>query len=202
PKTALEGRFAFERWRARALVVAGAHRCASSEASGCPGRTKVCGGGPRAFPRSDAGHAQDSQFQAAHEALAGLFSDLVVVSLHGMAEDGISLSDGSSGPVEANSLLGRAARALAAAFPGERVTACQAGAGVPLAERLCGRTNLQGRLVNGARPPCGPIPITTRGRFLHIEQSMAVRAGPARLVEALTDALPGRQEEPRPAPAE
>lgn len=190
PLTPAQGRLAFSRWRARALVVAGAHRCSGTLPSPCSGKTAVCGAEREAFRESDAGHSTSTLFQVTHEALLAFDPQLTVISLHGMADEGISLSEGTRRTVSSSSLLARAARALAGAMPTERITACQAGAGVPIARRRCGLTNVQGRLVNGSPAPCRlPAPLST-GRFLHIEQSFLVRRDPGRLVDALTAALP------------
>jgi hypothetical protein len=172
---------------ARALVVSGTHRCASST-PGCSGSSDVCGP-PDGFRESDAAHATNSIFQRAHVALATTFVGDVVISVHGMAGDGVSLSDGTTDPVDSDSPVARVAAGLVAAGI-EGVTACNTGTDVTVEERLCGTTNVQGRHLNGSPDACTTNADSSSKRFLHLEQSLDVRMRPDDVAAALATALP------------
>lgn len=176
----------FEALEARALIVSGTHRCAGTTSSGCDGTTSACGA-PAPYLDSDAAHNLASMFSAAHVTLSGTFAEDVVASLHGFGQDGASISDGTTDDVDASAPSARLAAALAARFAD--VTSCNAGAGVPVEVRLCGTTNTQGRHLNGSPNACLEPGTTTRGRFIHLEQSRAVRADRAGVIAAFRDAL-------------
>ena len=168
---------------ARALIVSGTHRCANSEAVVCDGTTGVCGGSSQPYPVSDPAHDTESTFHRMHVGFADAFEDAVVVSVHGMARDGVSLSNGTSSPVAADSPVARLAAGLVAEGV-EDVTACNDGAGVPRELHLCGGTNVQGRYVNGSPEACTERAPAATDRFIHIEQSRAVRDAPDRVQAA------------------
>lgn len=171
---------------ARALLVSGTHRCANTAASGCDGTTSACGASAP-YPESDVAHATDTIFHRAHVALADVLFAELFLSVHGMAGDGVSLSDGTTGDVDTDTPVAQIAQALdAAGF--ENVTACNPGAGVPQDERLCGTTNVQGRHLNGAADACSDAADTASKRFVHMEQSRAVRDRPELVGAALATA--------------
>jgi len=170
-----EARALFERVSARALVVTGSHRCASPERSACDGTTSVCDASALPFRRSDAAHNADTDFQAAHEALYAFAPSDLYVNLHGMSAAGVRVSDGTQDATDSTSPLSRFAAALSAAYPSESIEACSPGAGVSVATSLCGTTNVQGRLVNASADACSARATSASGRFLHVEQSRAVR---------------------------
>ncbi len=172
---------------ARALVVSGAHRCANA-AAGCEGTSTACGD-PPGYRESDPAHATGSIFHRAHVALADVFFGDTVVSVHGMDDDGVSVSDGTTDPVDADAPVSRVAAALVAADITE-VTACNAGAGVPVNERSCGTANVQGRQLNGSPDACTTSASSSSKRFVHLEQSPDVRARAPDVVAALATALP------------
>lgn len=163
----------FERIGARVLIASGTHRCANT-AAGCTGSSTACGE-PSGYRESDAAHFAVATFQRAHEGFAARFADDVVISVHGFAQDGASLSDGTTAAVAEDAPAARLARALVAVGI-EGVTSCNPGAGVDVAERLCGTTNVQGRHLNGSPDACNARPPGASGRFVHLEQSRAVRS--------------------------
>ncbi len=55
--------------------------------------------------------------------------------------------------------------------------------------RLCGTTNVQGRHLNGASQPCTEAAASASGRFIHLEQSAAVRAQAELVIAALAAAM-------------
>lgn len=180
----------FQELRARALIIAGAHRCASAERSPCSGRTEACGGG--AYRISDAAHFPRTFLQAAHRALIGLDPRPVAVSLHGMVSrsaDAI-LSDGTVSPSGPDALVNRLRAGLRSR--GVRAASCNWPADGEQA--LCGTTNVQGRLYNGSADPCTEAARASCGLFLHVEQARTLRKEPAPLVEAFREVIPAPTE--------
>ena len=171
---------------ARALLVSGTHRCANPTPSGCDGTTSACGES-EAYRESDVAHATDSLFHRAHVGLADALPADLFISIHGMAGDGISLSDGTTDAVDSDAPVSTLAAALVAAGI-EDVTSCNPGAGVPHEERLCGTTNVQGRHLNGSTEACTESATTSSKRFIHMEQARAIRENPELVSAALATA--------------
>ncbi len=185
-----EGVEAFDRMDARGLVVAGTHRCANVAESPCDGTTDVCGEDAAPYRESDMAHVVDSVYQVAHELLSDQHEEAWVVSLHGMAADGVSLSDGTHEPADPGDPIVALYDALETALPGEYVTACSEFDGAVVDERLCGTTNAQGRYVNGSGDACSEAAAASSARFLHLEQSPDVRDDFDRVLDAMDSVLP------------
>ncbi|UJR85036.1 hypothetical protein [Sandaracinus amylolyticus] len=185
--TEAESAAIFARTGARAVLIAGTHRCGSDRDSGCDGTADACGAGA-AVRESDMAHATDSIFHAAHLALASAYAGALVVGVHGMSESGISVSDGTSGDTTATSTVARFARALHTRFPTESITTCNdfGDPDVPHDARLCGTTDVQGRHLNGAPDACVDAASAASGRFLHVEQNGRFRPEES---DAIADAL-------------
>lgn len=181
-----EARVLFERTSGRALLVSGTHRCANA-ALACSGRSTVCGDAPASFHESDMAHNVATAFHRAHEALSARFFETLVVSVHGFGLPGASLSDGTNDALPGASPVAALAVALSMRFAD--VTSCNAGAGVALDERLCGTANVQGRHLNGVADVCGDFAASASGRFVHLEQSRALRDAPERVADAFVEAL-------------
>lgn len=176
---------------ARALLVAGTHRCASLAPSGCDGFTAACEGTPTRYRESDMAHNNHSVFQLAHEILAANFADDIVLSLHGMVGTGGIISDGTLIPTSSTALVARFTRELAALVADQPIISCNAWPGVDSAENLCGTTNTQGRYLNGIiEDHCLQAAIYSSGRFLHLEQGRDLRARGVELITALDRTLP------------
>ncbi len=199
PDTLTRGRAAFARREVSALLVAGSHRCASPRPSQCDGRTGVCGGG--LFRVSDPAHTADSAFHEVHEVLVTRRPETLVISLHNMRGAGVSLSDGTRGPVSADSPVALAARSIARDLPQYTITTCNPGAGVPVEERLCGTTNVQGRHLNGSDDPCDEPVRRGSGRFLHLEWNTDMPLDDADALLDLMLDLPAPGSPAGPAPA-
>jgi hypothetical protein len=105
-----------------------------------------------------------------------------------MSRAGVSLSDGTSREVTASAPVSRLAAALVAEGV-EEVTSCNSGAGVPRQLHLCGSTNVQGRHLNGSPQACTVSASAASGRFVHLEQSSAVRADPSTILDAFAQAF-------------
>jgi hypothetical protein len=112
-RTALQGADLFRRLKARALMIAGAHRCANADFSPCSGTTVACG--PlEPYRSSDVAHAAQTAFQAAHKALVPCGGARVAVQLHGnglAACPDLFISNGTLNPRRTTlDLYARAAR--------------------------------------------------------------------------------------------
>lgn len=178
----------FRRLRARAYVLAGTHRCANAERTPCDGATDVCG--TSYYRVSDPAHFTDGPFQAAHEALAALWPASLSFSVHGHSDsscEDVFLSSGVGAD------LGPLVPALRERLLAEGgITVGAAGIGGSSCT-LTGGTNVQGRFSNGSAAPCTKAATAASGRFLHAEQSRAVRTEAAlteKLARALETVLP------------
>ncbi|QSQ23838.1 hypothetical protein JY651_02305 [Pyxidicoccus parkwayensis] len=182
---------------ARALLITGANRCADVAASPCSGTTRVCG--TAGLRLSDAAHYANTFFTAAHRALRDTYPAGIAVSVHGMDVEGDGpeaavVSDGTSKD-RAGSLSVRLRNALNRHLPAspQRAFSCNASDDSGKHRTLCGTTNVQGRIDNGASDACFADATAASDRFLHLEQSAKLRAtGPASdaVTQALADTVP------------
>lgn len=178
--TLTQGVEAFFDGGARALIVSGAHRCASAVELACSGVTSVCGTHDGAYRESDAAHNPASVFHAMHVALAERYGSHAAVSLHGVGRNEVVVSDGTELGTGAGSPIGAAAAELVEALDGEaEVMSCNGVPGMVPTDRHCGTTNAQGRHLNAVNDVCLDTAADARGRFLHLEQPMHVRETPA-----------------------
>lgn len=173
----------------RALITSGTHRCANTQASQCSGQTAVCTGSLAPYPESDMAHTLTSRFHSAHVAVSERFSNDLVVSLHGFADNGVSLSNGTSDAIDASDPVARLAMALEQRLPNEAITTCNAYDGGNHALRLCGTTNVQGRHLNGSANACTVSADQASQRFIHMEQSLGIRRGELDAVQGAFKAL-------------
>lgn len=191
------GKELFAQLGARALVVAGAHRCASADVVTCTGTTEICGEAS-GYRTSDAAHASDSLFQVFHEALIDVLVDDWVINLHGMSDEGISISDGIESSTDTSGAAARVAHAMYRQLREHgdsalsTLTTCIDGLRrITHENRLCGRNNLQGRYANGSANSCTDDAPDASGRFIHVELSDPVRENHLQdLVDAFAAALP------------
>lgn len=184
------GRRIFEDLGARALFIAGAHRCASATTSDCSGTFPACGGGP---PRiSDVAHNARTFFQAAHRAALNFASPPRALSIHGQSSEPteVIISDGTALRAPAAADVNRLRSRLLES--GLTVRCCNAP-DEPESE-MCGSTNVQGRLYNGSADPCRTPARKASGLFLHIEQSRSVRDDPLALIAALKEVIPAEMD--------
>jgi len=187
--TERQGLELFNALRARVFIVASTHRCASTMESGCDSDADICGRG-EGPPESDMAHALGSVFMNVHRFYAETFPEDLVVSLHGMGKGGISVSDGTTFPTHDSAPVARFAKALQVVFPDEHITSCNEFPGAKVDQRLCGTTNVQGRHVNGiVLDACSEMATRSAGRFIHIEQSLAVRKSWERVADAFEQIL-------------
>ena len=178
----------FSALSAQAMIISGTHRCASSEPSGCSGTTSTCGNS-QGYSISDPAHNTRSIFHLAHEEITEHHLDDIVISIHGMSGDGISVSNGTNFDVADDSLVARLSEDLKFRMGEENTTSCNSYNTANLDARLCGSTNTQGRHLNGSTEPCSIAATIASERFLHIEQSRELRENPSHLISALQTVL-------------
>lgn len=192
--------YVFSETKARALILSSSHRCAKSLANKCTGNDgepirSNCAG-RSAYHNSDAAHAVQTTFMAAHEQLSTSFPEAVFASLHATKSEEFVVSDGTSNPLTERGprVVAELAKRLGAGISDRRVNVCnrmlpeqmdEAPSNVALAQseealNICGSTNVQGRHLNGAKDACkarvskSGAELTASGRFLHIEQPIAL----------------------------
>jgi hypothetical protein len=185
-----EGVRMFEEVQARALFLSGAHRCANEEPTPCGiGKTDACNG---RYRTSDSGHVRASFFQSAHEATLRLPDAPVAISLHEHADkagDPVAIvSSGVKTELSPAALPNRLRRILVDL--GVEARSCNLAGDGPL--RLCGETNVQGRVSNGSAEPCRERAREVSGRFLHLEQDAWLLSHPHLVRRALEQLFPAQ----------
>src|SRR5215468_5890678 len=202
-----EGSDIFQGLAARALFIAGTHRCANPDTeSGCSGTTKACGGDSIPVRISDAPHFTGNFMYAGHSAALRLDPQPISLNLHGNSTEpvDVTLSDGTLFAGDRTDLVQQLRKALKARFrpPPRKGAAAKTNQSVKkvkscnwppdglTADNLCGTTNAQGRLSNGSPEPCRMDATSASGLFLHIEQHQNIRDDPSLLIQALQDVLP------------
>ena len=187
-----EGTTVFQQTSARGLFVTGTHRCANSQQSSCSGTTNACDGVNRPYRISDAAHYVENFFTSAHRATLDLTEKPVAISVHGHADDSLPevvLSNGTDKKDSWNSLVNRLRRAVR----NRGVNAGSCNFAQDARYSLCGGTNVQGRLSNGAANACIVNGNNVSGLFLHIEQRINIRNNPQPLIVALIEVIPVTQ---------
>ncbi|WP_147450287.1 hypothetical protein [Corallococcus carmarthensis] len=180
---------------ARALLITGSNRCAVTTASPCSGTTSVCG--TKGLRISDAAHYGNNFFTAAHRALRDTYPDAIAASIHGMdAGDGPEaavVSDGTS-VLRPESLSNRLRDALNTHLVGtKKAFSCNSAEDSGQHRDLCGTSNVQGRIDNGAADACYTEAAAATDRFIHLEQSATLRgtgASSKAVLQALADTVP------------
>ena len=185
--------------QAKALVLAGAERCAIATPSGCH-KNSECNPDGIAV-QSDPSHSVESAFHAMHLALATAGSTSITVQFHTNLYPAINgttlVSNGTRYPIP-----GTAADAIytALAASGGDIRTCNDATTPPAAGTFCGETNAQSLASNGAGDACtgttthsGPAAIH---RFVQIEQDsqhlVDVAAWSTTISDAINVALPAQ----------
>ena len=194
-RTDAEAAILFVRLRAKALMIAGAHRCAITTPSGCRATTQCNPSGIAV--ESDPAHSVFNAINAMH--LAFRTTDAVTLQLHSNIRPDLNgdalVSNGTTYPI-AGALSDAFFAALSA--PDIDVRTCNDRAHAPLRGAYCGDTNTQSLASNGAADQCLGRP-SGRGdaglhRFIHLEQNTqrmdAVDSWAARVGDALAAAIP------------
>lgn len=177
-RTGVLGSEMFRATGARALMLTGADRCASSITSGCTGSTD-CG----AHRVSDGAHAVNTFFQVFHRLASREHADTVVLQLHGFKvnfDSSTGLPEDPEFSVSDGTTANRATTTLANQFYQnlqDRISP-RAGNSCNLSGQdnfKCGTDSVQGRDVNNSTNACTADATTTTGRFLHLEMSNDLR---------------------------
>ncbi len=171
-----EGLLIFKNMRAKALFIAGTHRCANSAESSCSGTTDACGTeGP--YRISDVAHATDNFFHEAHKAANDTVDFVKFISLHGFSADASDpraiVSNGSTTDVGAFAFVNQLATAIDDSLSDPDFAVSCNKMGDP--DSLCGTTNVQGRYTNGSSDECTDAAPGFNGRFIHLEQASSLR---------------------------
>jgi len=181
-----EGVAVFQALGARALFIAGTHRCANPDTpSGCSGTTTSCSGPSIPVRISDAPHFTGNFMYAAHGATLQLAPPSLGINLHGNASEpyAIQISDGTRTFADDTPLVNQLRSALLERLAD--VGSCNVEEDHLGPSNLCGTTNAQGRLSNASPEPCTMSVSKPSGLFLHIEQHQYVRDDPSVLIDAL-----------------
>lgn len=205
---------------ARALVLAGANRCAAKAGSPCSGKTRVCGDGNNPYRASDPAHNPATLFHVAHRYFSRRWPQSVVFQPHGFNNPGSAvwfvISDGSAEKRPDDKMLsGRVRDAVREALGRERAVSCQDPGDRSIRTRwLCAANTVQGRDLNGSADACNSSAERASGRFLHIEQTyeevrrgfgldwrnLRAYPGSAAILAALAKTLPCIRADCAPAP--
>ena len=177
-RTGVLGSEIFRASGARALMLTGADRCASSIESTCTGSTD-CGN----HTVADGAHSVDAFFHIFHEEVGSEHADTHVLQLHGFLADGsdpeFSVSDGTTANNVSDSYLSNAfyldlQGRMQIAFPGLTRNGASCNR-VGHGDFQCGTDSVQGREINGSLDVCGADAGSANGRFIHLEMSNDLR---------------------------
>ena len=116
--------------------------------------------------------------------------EMIIISVHGNGDSSIAdvmLSDGTDQISDANSLVNRIRKRLIEL--GVSVASCNSKEDENENIKLCGTSNVQGRLSNGSPDPCLVSSDHSSGLFIHLEQHSNIRNDPTDLIIALGDVI-------------
>ena len=180
----------FQYLGARALVMAGTHRCANADSAVSDGTTTVCNDTDTSekFKVSDMAHYDSSAFQIAHESMKELSANVYALNVHGHASsscEDVYLSNGRSDDPQPS------LTALRDTLIAHGIDAAMTGDGSSCT--LSGTTNVQGRYMNGSANPADDQPDSNTGYFFHMEQSSVIRRsldGHKKVIDAFATLIP------------
>lgn len=194
-RTEAEGVELFRHLHARALLIAGAHRCADAAFSPCIGQTVACNSVAEPYRVSDVAHAIRTTFQAAHRALVECGSPRVAIQLHGndlLSCPDLFISNGTRFPGDfAGRLFARARERCGDLFIVDLADGSQSECA------FSGGASVQAIFSNNCTQPTTPeacavyAPPPMNGeQFISLEQSMPLRKDYRCLIQALKDIFP------------
>lgn len=177
-RTGVLGSEIFRASGARALMLTGADRCASSIVSECTGSTD-CG----AHRVSDGAHAVNTFFQSFHRLASREHADTVVLQLHGFKvgidsstglpdDPEFSISDGTTTNRVETTLANRFYQNLQDRISPRAGNSCNRTGHENF---KCGTESVQARDTNNSTNACTANASTASGRFLHLEMSNDLR---------------------------
>jgi hypothetical protein len=187
-----EGITMFRELEARALMVAGTHRCANSDFANCGGTTIACGQ-VEPYRVSDVAHADRTMFQVTHQRLVPCRGTTVAIQLHGNSLHScpdLFISNGSKNPGPLSRAFTRNAEASCSGFAvdladGEGGECGFYGNGVQAMYSLgCASSPEFDACTQYALRPYGPE------QYLSLEQSPEMRANYSCITEALLKTFP------------
>lgn len=179
----------FEETNARALIAGGSHPCANPDTTAC-GADAVCGGD--VAPASNPTQNEATIFHVAHKMFTERFPKAWVVSVLPMDDDGVSVSDGTTGAAAPGSAAEQIGLALMDALGDEPVTSCNDFPGAVLEDRACGRESVQARHLNGADDTCSTDELDSTGRYVQLSESAVVQERGLTVASAISSALNDR----------
>ena len=193
--TDIEAAIVFAATGARALIIAGASRCASAIDSGCLASTECSAAGTPY--ESDPAHSLRTALHGMHLAIAVGGTGSLSLQLHTNLEPTLNgdarLSDGTKIAAAGPNALSFY-QALVAG--GGDIRSCNDAANPPPSGAFCGTINAQGLATNSASAPaCTRLATVSNDQFLHLEQASAhlrneLDAWSMRVADAITTALP------------
>ncbi len=177
-RTGVLGSEIFRASGARALMLTGADRCASSLASGCTGS-----GDCLAHKVSDGAHAVNTFFQSFHRLASREHADTIVLQLHGFKvgiDSSTGLPDDPEFSISDGTTANRAETTLANRFYSNLQGRISPRAGnscnwTGQDNFKCGTESVQARDTNNSTNACTTSATTASGRFLHLEMSNDLR---------------------------
>ena len=188
--TEIEGVEIFRKVNARALLVAGAHRCANNVYSPCTGTTIACGQ-VEPYRISDVNHTAQNVFHATHQIVAGCQDDLVALQLHGNSVSNCPDVFVSNGTTRPGGLAGNLTDRISSSCKEYKVDLADSeegecaftGGGSPQAvfSNTCNYSNPIDVCTNYALRPSIPE------QFISIEQSLRARQNFDCIIAALQD---------------
>ncbi len=188
--TEIEGVEIFRKVNARALLVAGAHRCANDAFSPCAGTTIACGQ-VEPYRISDVDHGVQNMFHTTHQALVECRTKTVAIQLHGNSVSNCPDVFVSNGTTYPGKIAGKIYNAITSSCKdynvdladGEPGECAFTGGGSPQAvlTNSCSWSNPPDACTGYVLRPSGP------DQFISIEQSLKVRQNFDCLVKALSD---------------
>lgn len=199
--TEMQGVDIFRQGRARALLIAGTHRCANTSYSTCMGMTMACGQ-LEPYRTSDVGHETQSIFQVTHRVLVPCGGSRVALQLHGNSLAGCPdafISNGSLYPHQISTRLSERTLQRCSLYTVDLADGGQPSGGEQPECAFTSGSSVQAVYSNGCsrNPPIDacktyveqvPEPET----FLSIEQSLNLRQDSECLVKAIKDTFPAR----------
>ncbi|MGB3467936.1 MAG: hypothetical protein WBA74_21805, partial [Cyclobacteriaceae bacterium] len=167
--TGKQGAYIFENTDAMFFFLAGTHRCNKMETVDCTGKTDACGPDGK-FKSSDMAHNDTTVFQSTTDTLFRRYSQSYFLQLHGFTKTDddpyVILSNGSK-EIPETDFIGVLKQKL---YDQDNTLTFEVAHENDNWDRLIGRTNTQGRLINGSANACEDFATTNSGRFIHMEQ--------------------------------
>jgi hypothetical protein len=184
-ETDAEAAQVFDAVRARAVLIAGAERCASSAASGCYPDPQCSG----ESVESDPSHSMRSAFHAIHVAVAtGDSTTTSALQLHTNVDSSLN---GDLRVSNGTTLTSHRMAAFARALDESTLDVRTCDDGVDTGDgEYCGITNTQGLASNGVGSSCTVFATSASDRFLHLEQTDDAVSLVPFVIEGIESAFP------------